>query len=67
VLTRLSLDPGDRFESLSVGFKRRVLLVRAVAFEPDLLLMDEPTNHLDIPTIVRLEEALQRGQGARSP
>jgi ATP-binding cassette subfamily F protein uup len=63
VLTRLSLDPEDRFERLSVGFRRRGLLARALAFEPDLLLLDEPTNHLDISTITWLEETLQKYRG----
>jgi ATP-binding cassette subfamily F protein uup len=63
VLTKLSQNPDDRFENLSVGFKRRVLLARALAPDPDLLLLDEPTNHLDIPAITWLEEYLLKYRG----
>jgi ABC transport system ATP-binding/permease protein len=54
----MDLDPSARFEALSAGMKRRVMLARGLVSDPDLLLLDEPTNHLDIDAITWMEEFL---------
>jgi len=60
ILSLLSLDPEPRFETLSAGMKRRVLLGRALVNDPHILLLDEPTNHLDMNSIEWLENFLSR-------
>ncbi len=60
ILSRMELDGEARFETLSSGMKRRVLLAQALVGSPDLLLLDEPTNHLDIAAIEWLENFLLR-------
>ena len=63
VISRMALEPNADFDTLSAGLKRRVLLARGLARDPDLLLLDEPTNHLDIDSINWLEDFLTRWEG----
>jgi len=56
----LGLGADEEVEHLSAGWKRRVLLAKALVVQPDLLLLDEPTNHLDLRAIRKLEEDLLR-------
>ena len=64
VISRLGLEAEAPMSALSGGWRRRVMLGRALVAAPDVLLLDEPTNHLDIDAITWLENMMLEFAGA---
>jgi iron complex transport system ATP-binding protein len=61
-LDRVGLAPlADRvFSRLSGGEQRKTMIARAMAQEPELLLLDEPTANLDLGWRERIVETIQQ-------
>lgn len=48
------------YRLLSGGQRQKVLIARALAVEPNILMLDEPTNGLDLPTEHSIMELIAR-------
>jgi ATPase subunit of ABC transporter with duplicated ATPase domains len=65
-LATLGVDPERVLVSfrLSPGEARKLALARLLVADASVLVLDEPTNHLDLPSIERLQDALEGWPGA---
>jgi iron complex transport system ATP-binding protein len=59
-LTDVSELENRPFWELSQGEKQRVLMARALAQEPKVILLDEPTSHLDINHQVEFHDLIRQ-------
>lgn len=63
MLTGFGLAKSDKTRKLcefSGGEQRKIMLIRLLLAEPDVLILDEPTNHLDLESVEWLEHYIRR-------
>jgi len=66
LVAALGVEPDTLLASAqpSPGEARKLLIARGLGQHAWALVLDEPSNHLDLPSLERLEEALQGYPGA---
>jgi len=66
IVAALGVEPAALLASdlPSPGQARKLMLALGLGRQVWLAILDEPTNHMDLPSIERLEEALQEFPGA---
>ena len=54
---------GQRADAVSGGQRQRICLARALAAEPDVLVLDEPTSSLDLESEAAVQSSLADFRG----
>ena len=55
---RLTLDPAARVRTLSIGQKQLLMIMRALSWNPHVLILDEPTTALSQDDVTKLFEII---------
>ena len=63
---RFAHEVNERGSSLSAGQRQLLAFARALAFDPDLLILDEATSSVDTETETWIQEAVSRLMHART-